>query len=682
MSTIKLAMTWVIWLMTSLCLTRCVDRNLGDVESSASLLEADQHMDFTNFTTHRINVQMEGVQRRPIDGLMVNFYDRDQVVPGLELVRGLVRDGSFSTDVNLGNHVSELVMVTDYIGLKDYLVVPVENLGGIAVTGYNSPFESLKTIPGQSDLNKQITSDKNTSGRSFSLSWDDIGTYDAAGVPHYLEPEGDVVTSELLSFINASLPEGRPVPTYHPDYLAAGTQTNLVIEESADVWMTFVHEGAGYRNVLGYYVYPTGEPPNSPEELETIKIAFPNASFQGSGGGLQTGDKVYLGQFEPGVTIGFTLFANGWRDGAVGLGRHQVFSNNELNPESTAENRQHSVLLWDASNELFLVGFEDLNRDSGSDNDFNDAVFYLTANPIEAISRENVNPIDKPEDSDGDGVNDTYDEFPHDSRYAYTYSYPSENGFGTFAFEDQWPGYGDYDFNDLVADYQFKRLANGTNSMVQLEANFIIRAVGAGFKNGFGFQMAISPAAISMVSGSSLRTGLFSLNSNGTEAGQTQAVIPVTDDVHRGFEGYGFINTDQSLSHQQPDTLNVIVAFSSPLALDEAGIAPFNPFLVINQERGREVHISGYAPTDLVDPGFFGQGNDNTQVAEGVYYRTKTGLPWGMNVPVSFDYPLEKVDIREGYNHFVSWSQSGGFSFMDWYIEKDGYRSPGKIFQR
>ena len=665
-------------------LVACVDQTVQEVESDTELITTED-LSFTNFEEIEVNVSLSDGQKEPVSGALVKFYDASNLLEGAEIIKGLTgADGSFSMEVNLGNHIEELVMVTNYIGLQDYLIIPRSELSYVSVQGITSAFTSISEIPGQSS--EESTSGrgvtKNVGARTQHAAITYLSGYDGNGVPNNLEAERDVVSSELLSYINASLPEGKPVPVAHPRYLDEDAERNLVVEETADVWMTFVHEGAGYRNVLAYYTYPTGSEPQSVDDIEEFNVVFPNASFAGSGGGLYTGDKVYLGQFGAGTTIGFALMANGWRGGEATHGYHVVYSNNALNPESTEEKRFHSVLLYDDTNELFLIGLEDLNRDGRSDDDFNDAMFYITANPIEAIKRDNVNPIDKPGDSDGDGVNDTYDEYPDDARYAYRYSYPGENSYGSFAFEDQWPAKGDYDFNDLVADYNYRQLVNASNKMVKIEAEFVIQAVGAGFKNGLGIQLDIAPLAISNVSGNQLSTGLFALNGNGTEAGQSKAVIPITDDAHSGFEGRGFINTDPSLPYQTPDTIVVDIDLTSGLELNGAGIAPFNPFLVINQTRGRELHISGYSPTDLVDASYFGNGNDNTSIDEGRYYTTKTSLPWGMNLPVSFKYPEEKNDIRNGFNHFNQWNASGGFSFLDWYTDKPGYRNSGALYNK
>jgi len=56
-------------------------------------------------------------------------------------------------------------------------------------------------------------------------------------------------------------------------------------------------------------------------------------------------------------------------------------------------------------------------------------------------------------DSDGDGIQDADDDFPNDPARAFINFFPAA-GYGSLAFEDLWPGKGDYDFNDLVVVLQ------------------------------------------------------------------------------------------------------------------------------------------------------------------------------------------------------------------------------------
>ncbi|WP_298520878.1 DUF4114 domain-containing protein [uncultured Kordia sp.] len=219
-----------------------------------------------------------------------------------------------------------------------------------------------------------------------------LGDFTSNGTPLYLETPGDNVSVETQEMISNSLPESYPVPDYNPHYISSGYDTDLSINQTADVWVTFISEGAGYRNVLGFYTYDLNNPPTTAPSNEDITIIFPNASALGSGGGLQVGDKVKIGTFEAGTGIGWVLLANAWSSSAstVGTGLWKLYSNPDYNPEADPNLRYHNVLLNDPDNERIILGFEDIRRDYGScDNDFNDAIFYVTANPYSALKTTN-----------------------------------------------------------------------------------------------------------------------------------------------------------------------------------------------------------------------------------------------------------------------------------------------------
>jgi len=678
-----------ILILALVALNACVRSNEDIKQAVSPVGQTDEYsnMVVTNFTSTQVSIQLQDDYANPIEGVKIQLWDKSPLEGGQVILKGITdAKGSFSETYNVPNHLNNVILETGYIGLPSFIVIPVDQLDAINITGFDQPFQLLdeSLIPGQSSASDPTTTNFTSNGRTAATSViEALGSYNSWGTPNYLLKR-DIISTNLLDFVNASLPEGKPVPDYHPAFLSKGAQTNLNIVQTADIWMTFVSEGAGYKNSLGFYTYPTGNPPSSPSDIDTLHIGFPNASFWGSGGQLRSGDRIYLGRFKPGTTVGFALIADGFDTykNSIKQNNRIHYSDVALNPEDDASKKQHTVLLWDDKNELFLIGFEDLLRTQDSDNDFNDVVFYITSNPVEAISRENVNPIDKPEDTDGDGVNDTYDEFPEDPKYAYRYSYPGENTYGTFAFEDQWPNFGDYDFNDLVVDYKYEQYANGSNKMVTLNSEFVLKATGAGFNNGFGVELGIAPDQISSVKGNELFGDVCTFNSNGTEAGQSKAVFIVTDNAHDSFGSNGLINTVQSSEYFIPDTIVVSVDFATPTSLDAAGSAPFNAFMIINGTRGREVHLPGYTPTDLVDTNYFGTANDGSEPQNGIYYKSKAGLPWAMNLPVAFDYPEEKVDIRSAYNHFDTWAKSGGFSYMDWYMDKSDYRNPDKIYTK
>lgn len=216
-----------------------------------------------------------------------------------------------------------------------------------------------------------------------------LGNYTADGTPLYFAPN-DVVNSQTLNLVAGILPESKPVPIFNPHYISSGYDSDIILDDSAEVWVTFVDEGAGYKNVLGFYTYDIRYPLTSVPPSNKITIIFPNVSKAGSGGSLQPGNKVKLGSFPANTGIGFILIADGWRNGAVGNGNWKLYSNPSFNPEANPSLRYHNVLISDSTNNRVILGFEDIRRDNSScDNDFNDALFYITASPYTAIRTEN-----------------------------------------------------------------------------------------------------------------------------------------------------------------------------------------------------------------------------------------------------------------------------------------------------
>ncbi|GMQ33805.1 hypothetical protein Ataiwa_20770 [Algoriphagus taiwanensis] len=642
---------------------------------------AYQNFDFATVSPTQVSLSFADDQGAPFSGIRIQLIQpSDQSI----LFTGMTdKEGKIVSSLSIPTYLDQIIVEAAYIGIPNRILVPIKNK--LIKLDYLGGVDPTEVISYEVDPNQ---SSQNPGARlANSLKLEYAAPYNSLGVPQNLEANNDYISSTMLQYINASLPEGMPVPTYHPSYLADGKKTTLDVVELADVWLTFVHEGAGWRNSIGYYVYPTNQPPKSLSDIEKVTVLFPNASMVGSGGGLRSGNKVKLGRFEAGVTIGLVLFGNGWNGSEVKDYHHAVFADKNLNPESDRALKQHNVLLWDQENELFLLGFEDVRRDNipfRSDQDFNDAILFVSSNPVRAISTENVSPIDKPGtlDKDGDGINDNLDEYPNDPNKAYNSYYPSSTGFGSFAFEDNWPEMGDYDFNDLVVDYQYKQIMNSKNEVVELHPKFIFRAAGAGMRNGFGFSLESSASAVKSVTGTKNSPNLIKVQANGVEANQQKAVIVVTDNVHQLFGKSNFVNTESGKGTSSPVEIDLVIAFNNPLAQERIGYAPFNPFLIAGQDRSREIHLPGYAPTDLVDETFFGTGDDAGKKGQiNSYYKSKSALPWAINTPESFAYPIEKQDVRGAHLRFDRWAQSSGFTFMDWYRPLPGFRESGKIFK-
>ena len=281
-------------------------------------------------------------------------------------------------------------------------------------------------------------------------------------------------------------------------------------------------------------------------------------------------------------------------------------------------------------------------------------------------------------DSDGDGVPDDEDDYPDDPDRAFDNLYPAEGVFGTLAFEDLWPSYGDYDMNDLVLDYNINEVTNADGEIVDIHFTFVVRAIGAMYRNGLGVELPVPPSAVATVDGSRLPNGDVTLSGNGTEAGQTNAVIIITEDASENMGLY--VNTVNPNNHTQEDTIKVSLTFTNPVTRAELGTAPYNPFIWVDGDRGREVHLPGMPPTSLADPALFGTADDNTSMSANRFYKSNNNLNWAINVPVSIPYPLEEVDMTLAYPNFRDWAESGGSTNTGWYLDEPGNRVNSKLY--
>ena len=197
--------------------------------------------------------------------------------------------------------------------------------------------------------------------------------------------------------------------------------------------------------------------------------------------------------------------------------------------------------------------------------------------------------------------------------------------------------------------------------MVELEINYEVTSDGAGLTNAFGIEFeSIAPNQVESVTGTVLTEGYINVASNGVEEGQNRAVVILFD------------NNETMLNIPT----QVVVRFTTPLSIAQLGIAPFNPFLIVNRDRGREIHLPNRLRTSL---------GVNNQNVEGINqdtdgnYQTDARLPWAINIVHEFKVPRERVPVNQAYNFFNQWATSGGTTYNDWYKDNAGYRNVTQI---
>ncbi len=317
-------------------------------------------------------------------------------------------------------------------------------------------------------------------------------------------------------------------------------------------------------------------------------------------------------------------------------------------------------------------GIENNNGTIGSDVTFDCSCFIPTTscNPGAGTA---PNP-----DTDGDGCPDDQDEYPTDPDRCSNDYYPNETDFTSLAFEDLWTNYGDYDFNDLVLKTNYKIVKDAQNEIVEIYAKFHIAAVGASMNNGFGIEFDIPTSAVESVTGIQIDGSAVNIKTNGIEDGPLNKAVMIVYDAVNDYLGTSMVNTIPGGNSMETDTIQVHMKFTEPQA--SIGTPPYNPFMFISQNRGKELHKIDHAPTELVNTGFFGEGEDDSDPLTGRYYVSATNLPWVIEIPASFEWPKENADILSAYLKFQEWAESSGQLYPDWYEDEPGYRDDDNIY--
>ncbi len=681
----------VLFSIFSLFLHSCVNDN-----------PTNSYINFDNFdfkTTKEIKVSVSTLNAtdKPIAGVNIEIYTENPLTPEGVLkensseflaFKGIsTTSGTLDCEIAPQTFVDSLSILINHVGLPSFKQVKISSNTINVIVGGSSVQKTNK-----SNGNSKTTSTTNLPEPVKISNYYVLGAWDIIGKPNYLWNPDDIFDAAFLPDVNATLPERKKLPEFRPEYFTSKDAGDIVLIKDAEVWITFVHEGTGFKNVLGYYTHKNDIPPATKAAITDKTIIFPNASY----GTIRSGNKVQLLYLDPatnkytkifpaGTTVAWFLITNGFTGStsSLGAGIKSYFSDVRFNPEINAAKKKHNVILKDAARQRFLIGFEDLFREGATDDDFNDVVFYTTLSPYSAARTEEIKPIEIFVDTDKDGVGDSIDEYPTDPNRAFNNYYPSKDNLATLVYEDLWPSKGDYDFNDLVVDYNFNQITNGSNKIVEINATLSVRAIGASLKNGFSLEFNTTPGNVKSVTGQNLTNSLFTLNANGTEQRQSKAVVPIFDDPYKVLGGGGsIVNTYSGGAYITPKTMNVKIEFVTPIVTTNFGTAPYNPFIVVGGVRGKEIHLPANAPTDLADTSRFGTGDDDSNLALKKYYMSDNNLPWAINIPVQFAYPAEKQDITKGFLNFNRWATSKGTTNADWYLDKVGYRDTSKLFKK
>lgn len=263
--------------------------------------------------------------------------------------------------------------------------------------------------------------------------------------------------------------------------------------------------------------------------------------------------------------------------------------------------------------------------------------------------------------ADGECIKEGYnsDENPDDVEI--------RNAVYSYAFEDNYPQAGDYDFNDIVLNVN---LPAAGNDVKELKYIVDLRAVGAVKQLGAGLRIRefdksnveeVSFGAGATQRTNSLNSGIFenaSYETNGNEL-----VIPLFGDAHYvyGYTGSQrpMLNTgNASTPLTNIYTLEVNIKLKNAISIPSVtdGLDFFIAYQGGAQKR-TEIHLNQFN-----SPTVNGQLADK-EVLDVIKAVNNT---WALCVPEKFAYPTETTVITDAYAKFADWAHDQAMN-TDWY---------------
>lgn len=259
--------------------------------------------------------------------------------------------------------------------------------------------------------------------------------------------------------------------------------------------------------------------------------------------------------------------------------------------------------------------------------------------------------------------------------------YPTSNGWTTLAFEDNWPHEGDYDMNDLVV-YMRSAIHKKNAGVTKVEIKAEVAAVGAAYHNGFAVRLP--GVKRSMVDADNMElviNGKPVTDFSALEHGREEAIIIVTynmwDNVRSG-ERCLFYRTEPGCGSDIQMSFSASIPLTEPVPVELSGV--LDPFLFATPGawhgdhfftapgRAYEIHMKNQEPTEAFDSSLFAQKGDDASIPENaLYYQTKNGLPWALEIGTRWDYPIEYRDINHAYPFFQQFAESNGQLSSYWY---------------
>jgi len=243
--------------------------------------------------------------------------------------------------------------------------------------------------------------------------------------------------------------------------------------------------------------------------------------------------------------------------------------------------------------------------------------------------------------------------------------FPSTTGYYWVAYEDRFPDKGDYDFNDLVVPYRVRFGLNDLNQVLTITGTVYLVARGAGYDHDWRLRIQL-PVTTAGTIQSTLNFPPDSSKppvENGPDSFNGAIDLVAFAGTRTLFSDpeSPYVNTVRDRPFIQGPKLEFRADMDTPVALDDIEPAPFDPYLVVDDNldvRKYEIHLIGKSP---VLP-------DNRNTYEGITtFEDPNGYPFAMIISEDWNFPLERNDLGIAFPDFIDFALSSGSKNLGWY---------------
>lgn len=250
---------------------------------------------------------------------------------------------------------------------------------------------------------------------------------------------------------------------------------------------------------------------------------------------------------------------------------------------------------------------------------------------------------------------------------------------GTIMFEDLWPEYGDFDFNDIVFNYKIQLYLSSVNKVAAMLIGFRINAVGGNIPYNLYLQLdKITNSDVAVVEPYGSFTNGKDIKLKQLEGDANKPFIITFQNARENVNkkaGSPFLNTEKGfeIPGDKLVTFGCYIEFENSQSITgKLKVEDFNFFIGYDDKNQfKEIHIGGSKPSS------WGENTYRTLKEKHNmkdFYYGKNNLIWGVNVPAAIPHSYERIDFTKSYPNFIKWAESGGKEHADWYTNASGNR--------